>query len=62
MARNIGIYSRPYYLQNHEDAKLYHKTTLGLNEYEKYDLSKDKIETSACNFASQVKNSNGTKS
>ena len=43
MARIIGIYSRPYCLQNLEDAKLYHKTTLGLNEDDKYDLPKDKI-------------------
>ena len=62
MAHNIGIYSRPFYLQNHKDAKLYHNTTLGLNKDKKYYLSKDKIKTSACNFALQVKNSIGMKS
>ena len=44
MARNISTHARPLDLRNHEDAKLYHKATLGLKEDEKYDLSKDKIE------------------
>ena len=44
MARNIRIYSHPFYLHNHEYAKIYHKAKLVIKEDDKYDLSKDKIE------------------
>ena len=34
MVYNISIYALPLELQNHEDAKLYHKAILGLKEDE----------------------------
>ena len=44
MACNISIYSRTIDPQNHKDAKIYHKATLGIKYDDKYGLSKDKIE------------------
>ena len=37
MVRNIIFHDLPIDLQNHKDAKIYSKATLGLKEDEKYD-------------------------
>ena len=56
MACKISIYSRVLNFQDHKDSKIYHKATLGLKEYEKYDWSKDKIE----NFCMELRLSGQT--
>ena len=42
MEHNIGIYDCPFNIQGHEDARLYHKASLGIVEDERYNLPKNK--------------------
>ena len=43
MVRNIKTYVCPFDLHDHEDSKIYHKTTLKSGEDERYNLLKDKV-------------------
>ena len=54
MTRNISIYVCSFDLQHNEDDKLCHNATLGIKEDEKYDLSKEKLKTSAKLFSAYL--------
>ena len=49
MEHNIGIYDCPFNIQGHEDARLYHKASLGIVEDERYN-TKLGIYKEGCGF------------
>ena len=61
MACNIRIYDCPLDIKDHEDAKIYHKSTLDIGEDERYNLSEEKSNISVWISASQSKHSIVTK-